>query len=253
MDNYNDRLQRVVTVGSSDPFKMSFSRNLDTVALIFYNRKRNITRDEQITLMLHEEIRNVFNDFYYGVSVKNELNPYTMFYIVSCAHGLRVLKNDHHPFFLIRKGFVFETTLKNIHNQCKLMQKWTYTNKNGCQCSWKRDRCIHTWHTQKVIACDLDNNSSPPLMGLSASWDSHNVVPPDIFQWANIKHKNKIEYWKSTIADYTLIPYLATTSNPTEPIERTYDPFECNFTNIEIARDALSKRGRAAGKNTKNY
>lgn len=255
MELYNDNLRRVVTVCSSTKYYRHHRNSYYyPIALLFHDRKRSLTPNEQINLMFHPDVRSTFDDGYYGVEIKNDYNASIMFCITSYSPFLYMLK-DNAPFFLVRKYVLYRTTLKEIYNRCFMLQKWM--DKSCSACSWSCTRCIHTWHNPKTIAKDPYEQQTQfdfiddTLSSLSEhEWISiaDTLKEPDIDNWCHIKRKNKLKHWHSEFAGHVLIPYIATMPDPLRPTSRTRLPFECDFTTLETSKKLLSTRSRDAGK-----
>lgn len=249
MEPYNDNLRRVVTVCSG------YVHNAySPLVLLFHDRKRSLTPNEQINLMFHPDVRSTFDNGYYGVEIKNDYNASIMFCITRYSPFLYTLK-DSVPFFLVRKHILYRTTLKEIYKRCLLLRKWM--DKNCNTCFWARTRCIHTWHNPKTIAKDPYEQQTQfdfiddTLSSLSEhEWISiaDTLKEPDIDNWCHIKRKNKLKHWHSEFAGHVLIPYIATMPDPLRPVLRTRLPLACDFTTIETSKKLLSTRSRDAGK-----
>lgn len=263
-DNYSDELRRVVTVCAGAWSGRHYDDgDSDTLALIFCDRERDLTRAEQTALMFHPDVRDIFGDCYYGVELEYESsnrwyrNPRSsdmpkMFYIVGGGQGLFVLKGDDaHPFFLVRDGFIFETTMDAIHERCRLMQKFT-ADDDGCRCSWRGDRCVHTWHTPGAVAKFYDGKQIRfAFMDTSSQFEPteawlENIYALDKEDWEGHKKLHRIKHWRSELAGHVVVPPTATDGDPLRPTTKAIRlPFHCNFTNLEGVRDDFSLRTQA--------
>lgn len=261
-DNYSDELRRVVTVCAGAWSGRHYDDgDSDTLALIFCDRKRNLTRAEQMALMFHQDVKDVLGDNYYGTELSFEgthrwysrrdtkSERPSMFYIVGGGQGLYVLKgDDDKPFFLVRDGFIFETTMTDIQERCRLMQKFTADN-DGCRCTWRGDRCVHTWHTPGAVGkCHNGKQVRFAFMDDSTPFQPteawlENIYALDKEEWEDHKKIHRVRNWKSELAGHVVIPPTATDSDHLRPTTKAIRlPFHCNFTQLESARDDFSLR-----------
>lgn len=260
-DSYSEELRRVVTVCAGAWSGQNYDNgSTETLALLFCDRKRSLTRAEQMALMFHPDVQKLFNDFYYGVELNYESNNRwhnrrgandtddkpSMFYIVPGGQGLYVLQgDDDKPFFLIRDGYLFETTQQDIFDRCYLMQKWARDHE-GCRCSWRGDRCVHTFHTLGAVGKKF--NGAQVRFGFmdqatafqpGDDWVQREI---DTFEWDEW-HELKKKHWKSTLGGHVIVPPTATDSDHLNPSTKAIRlPFHSNFTNLENVQDDFAAR-----------
>lgn len=274
MDNYSEELRRVVTVCAGAWSGRHYDDgDSDTLALLFCDRKRSLTRAEQMALMFHKDVQDVFGDFYYGVEVEFEKSGRSwyggsrntepegrpsMFYIVGGGQGLYVLQgDDDRPFFLVRDGYIFESTWQSVHDRCRLMQKFVEDNK-GCLCTWKGDRCVHTWHTPGAVGkkpngaqARFDFMDVSVMFRPDDTWVREKTYALDKDEWNDYKVLHRTKNWKSTLGGHVVIPPTAANSDHLKPSAKAIRlPFHCNFSQLEEAQDDFSNR-TSAGADTR--
>lgn len=271
-DNYSDELRKIVTVCAGAWSGRHYDDgDTETLALLFCDRKRSLTRQEQTALMLHEDVQYLFSDFYYGMEIEFEGSGSRwhwrerktveegprMFYIVGGAQGLYPLRGDtEKPFFLFREGRLYETTMEAVHDRCKLMQKFSGDGFD-CVCSWQGNKCVHVWHTPGAIASQFNDTQTsfdfmkeqqflPPT-----EWMEAHTTVIDKDAWDEHKQTYRLKHWKSQFAGHVLIPPTATAGSPLEPKTKAIRlPFHSNFAHLEQVRDDFSARTQA-GVNTR--
>ena len=127
-------LHRVVTLCSGkqhDEF-----RTTSIFGLAFCDRDRDLTYEEKMEIMRHEDLRRIFEDYYYGMTVEYEPARFhyyrsgektrdfpPVFFVVKGGQGLYAI-GDEQPFFIMQRDKLYETTKKGLFDRCVLMQKW---------------------------------------------------------------------------------------------------------------------------------
>lgn len=237
-------------------------RTTNVRGLVFCDRNGDLTREEQLEIMKHEDLRRIFDDHYYGMIVEYEPARYhyyrsgnktrdfpSAFFVVKGGQGLYAI-GDEQPFFVVRRDKLFETSKKDIFDRCGLMQKWVDCDT----CSWHGDRCVHSFMRPEAI-------DEAPVYEAQLAFEFYHGLPQydDTFMerlhplladdWDEIREQNHIKNWYTKIADFTFIPPVAVLENPLHPGEKHIrPPYHANFTDLEHTQGALSDRSAAARK-----
>jgi len=250
-------LDRVVTICAGKETR--YSQSTSRLGLVFCDRTRDLTRTEQINIMLDKEVREIFGDYFYGMLITFEPAKYyyhnsvhkardfpQAFYVVAGGEGLFAI-GDEVPFFIMQGDKFFETTRKELFMRCALMQKWI-----GCNtCSWQGDRCTFTFRKEDPVT------DAPPLtaqlpfafMHGRPSWDDSFLERIQYLDFEDWKER-QVRTWRDTLAGFTYVPPAAGHGNPLQPgLNAIQAPFQVNFSGVEDVQGMFSDRS-AAGRKT---
>jgi hypothetical protein len=213
-------------------------------------------------IMRHEDLRRIFEDYYYGMTVEYEPARFhyyrsgektrdfpPVFFVVKGGQGLYAI-GDEQPFFIMQRDKLYETTKKGLFDRCVLMQKWV----DCATCTWQGDRCVHTFMRPDAVG-------EAPLNETQLAFEFYYGLPQfdDTFierlyplhedDWNEIREEYRIKNWYTKIADFTFVPPIAVHENPLHPgIKVIRPPYHANFSGLEHTQGALSDRSAAARK-----